>query len=224
MTRDPYAVLGVGPGSEQRAIDSAYRRLCRRHHPDVSRDPDAGARMREINAAYHLLRDPIRRRAYDATRAPRPPSATAWHAAHRVWQQSARPPKPPPAARPDTSRLRISPGSIDFGFLKAGEVATKHFVVRARDGGPVRGRVLTRGDWLRVDRSELSGTDVVVQVTADPRELAAFWSGPGAETARLDGWLELVDEHGSTRVPAGAILRRDLPAATWWNPFARRAG
>ena len=88
----------------------------------------------------------------------------------------------------------------------------------------MRARLLTRGDWLRVDRSELNGADVVVQVTADPRELAAFWSGAGAETARIDGWLELVDDRGSMRVPAGAILRRDLPAAAWWNPFARRAG
>jgi hypothetical protein len=222
--RDPYAVLGVSPGTDQRAIDTAYRRLCRRHHPDVSRDPNAGARMLEINAAYHVLRDPARRRAYDGVRAPRPSSAAAWQSAHKVWQQSARPPKPPPAAPPDTARLRVSPGVLDFGYLRAGDVATKRFVVRARDGGPVRARLLTRGDWLRVDRSELNGTDVVVQVTADPRELAAFWSGAGAETARIDGWLELVDDHGSTRVPAGAILRRDLPAAGWWNPFARRAG
>ena len=221
--RDPYSVLGVAPGCEQRAIDSAYRRLCRRHHPDVSREPNAGARMREINAAYHLLRDAARRRAYDGARAPRPAATVDWQAARRVWQQSARPPKPPPAAPPDTAHLRVGPGALDFGFLRAGEVATKRLVVRGRDGGAVRARLLTRGDWLRVDRTELSGADVVVQVTADPRDLAAFWSGTGDDTARIDGWLELVDDHGSTRVPAGAILRRDA-AAAWWNPFARRAG
>ena len=59
-------------------------------------------------------------------------------------------------------------------------------------------------------------------MTADPRQLQAFWDGAGAETARIDGFLELVDRDGTTRVPAGAILRRD--ATGWWNPFSRRVG
>jgi len=222
--RDAYVLLGVAPGADQRAIDSAYRRLCRRHHPDVSREPDAGARMREINLAYQLLRDPARRRAYDAASSRSGVVGEQWQGAYRVWQQSARTPRPPPSARPDTARLRVTPGALDFGFLRAAEVATKQLTVRAAAGTPVRAKVLPRGDWLRVDVSELSGTEAVVKVTADPRELAAFWQGFGAETARLDGWLELVDEYGSMRVPAGAILRRDAPSAAWWNPFARRAG
>jgi len=62
---DPYKVLGVDPGAEPEVIASAHRVLARRHHPDVSRDPEAEARMAEINAAWTVLRDPRRRAAYD---------------------------------------------------------------------------------------------------------------------------------------------------------------
>lgn len=64
---DPYAVLGVAPTAPPEAISRAYRELARRYHPD--RNPgDAGAteRMKAVNAAHDLLRDPARRRAYEA--------------------------------------------------------------------------------------------------------------------------------------------------------------
>jgi curved DNA-binding protein CbpA len=68
MTVDPYAVLGVAPTATQAEITHAYRRHLRDHHPDLrSPEPNAPAdeRLREILAAYALLRDPTRRAAYD---------------------------------------------------------------------------------------------------------------------------------------------------------------
>jgi hypothetical protein len=220
---DPYAVLGVEIGADQRTVDLAYRRLCRRYHPDVSREPDAEPRMRQINAAYEVLGDRAKRLAYDRTRSVREPSAVAWAAARRVWKESAR--APGATARggqpaPPEARVRVWPGAIDFGFIARGHVATRTVRVRADAGA----RVLTRGDWLRVDRSQVGPGEVDLTVTADPRDLHAFWEGAGAETARVDGFLELVDRHGTTRVPAGAILRRDPAATSWWNPFSRRVG
>jgi hypothetical protein len=220
---DLYAVLDVEIGADQRTVDLAYRRLCRKYHPDVSREPDAERRMREINAAYEVLGDRARRLAYDRTRSVREPSAVAWAAARRVWKESARPPgasaRPGAAPRPE-ARVRATPGAIDFGFIARGHVATRPVRVRAA----TQTRVFTRGDWLRVDRAEVGPGEVELTVTADPRELHAFWDGAGAETARVDGFLELVDQHGTTRVPAGAILRRDAAATAWWNPFSRRVG
>jgi curved DNA-binding protein CbpA len=66
---DLYAVLQVDPRAEPEIIEAAYRRLARKWHPDANPDPAAGARMRELNAAYAVLGDPARRRAYDAVRA-----------------------------------------------------------------------------------------------------------------------------------------------------------
>jgi DnaJ-class molecular chaperone len=64
----PYSVLGVSPIATQAEITHAYRRQLRDYHPDMrSRDCNSGAdeRLRQVLAAYALLRDPHRRAAYD---------------------------------------------------------------------------------------------------------------------------------------------------------------
>jgi len=217
--RDLYAVLGVAPGADARTIALAYRRLCRRYHPDVSREPGAGQRIREINAAYEVLGDPCRRLAYDRSRAATVPPADAWSAAYRAWRETPRAPSSAPEAQ-----LHTVPGALDFGYIGRDEIAVRQVAVRGKGERPFVARVLTRGDWLRVRASELRGPQALLEVEADPRELHAFWHGAGPAEARVDGWLELVDATGSLRVPAGAILRRDAVRAGWWNPFARRVG
>ncbi len=66
--KDLYAILQVDPRAEPEVIEAAYRRLSRKHHPDVSAESDAGRRMRELNEAFEVLSDPARRRAYDLHR------------------------------------------------------------------------------------------------------------------------------------------------------------
>lgn len=63
--RDYYDVLGVAPGAGADEIRRAYRQLARRYHPDISGD-DRGAAFLEVSRAYEVLRDPARRRSYDA--------------------------------------------------------------------------------------------------------------------------------------------------------------
>ena len=62
---DLYGILGVSPSASTAEIRSAYRKLARQCHPDVSASPDANARFARINEAYHILIDPMRRAAYD---------------------------------------------------------------------------------------------------------------------------------------------------------------
>ncbi|HMN77369.1 MAG TPA: DnaJ C-terminal domain-containing protein [Burkholderiaceae bacterium] len=63
--KDYYKVLGVERGASDDEIKKAFRKLARKHHPDVSKAPDAAARMQDLNEAYDVLRDPEKRAAYD---------------------------------------------------------------------------------------------------------------------------------------------------------------
>ncbi len=64
---DYYHVLQVHPDAEWEVVQSAYKRLSRKYHPDVNASPEAREKMIRLNAAYDVLRDAARRRAYHAT-------------------------------------------------------------------------------------------------------------------------------------------------------------
>lgn len=68
MDRDLYSTLQVDPAAEPEVIQAAYMRLAAKYHPDHNNGPDANERMKAINEAYHILRDPAKRSAYDAKR------------------------------------------------------------------------------------------------------------------------------------------------------------
>src|SRR5215467_3774283 len=63
--KDYYRILGVDRKADDKTIKSAYRRLARKHHPDVAKGKDAADRFKEINEAYEVLSDPEKRRRYD---------------------------------------------------------------------------------------------------------------------------------------------------------------
>jgi curved DNA-binding protein len=61
--RDYYKIIGVERDATQDAIKRAYRKLARKYHPDVSKEPDAEARFKEVGEAYEVLKDPEKRAA-----------------------------------------------------------------------------------------------------------------------------------------------------------------
>jgi len=63
--KDYYTILGVARDAGQDEIKRAYRALARKFHPDVSKDPAAEQKFKEVGEAYEVLKDPEKRAAYD---------------------------------------------------------------------------------------------------------------------------------------------------------------
>jgi curved DNA-binding protein len=63
--KDYYATLGVKKDAGQEEIQKAYRKLARKYHPDVNKDPKAEIKFKEVGEAYEVLKDPDKRKKYD---------------------------------------------------------------------------------------------------------------------------------------------------------------
>lgn len=83
-----YEILGVSQNSETEVITAAYKAMMRKYHPDTNDSAQAAERAKEINEAYEVLKNPLRRREYDAKMG-------------RSEAGSSSPPPPPP--RPPAS-------------------------------------------------------------------------------------------------------------------------
>jgi len=63
--KDYYATLNVKKDATQEEIQKAYRKLARKLHPDVNKDPQSEVKFKEIGEAYEVLKDPDKRKKYD---------------------------------------------------------------------------------------------------------------------------------------------------------------
>lgn len=115
---DPYLVLGVSPTASQAEITHAYRTQLRAHHPDTRHTPPthtADDDLRQVLAAYHLLRDPARRADYDRTTAP---AATPPH--HPQRPTPVEHPRVGPVQIPITYRTTSTAADVASPPLRAG--------------------------------------------------------------------------------------------------------
>lgn len=65
MAKSLYETLEVSENASADEIKKAYRKLARKYHPDVNKDPKAEEKFKEINAAYEVLSDPEKKQQYD---------------------------------------------------------------------------------------------------------------------------------------------------------------
>jgi curved DNA-binding protein CbpA len=76
--RDPYRILGVQPDADPDVVKAAYRVLVRKAHPDAAlHDEAAEQRIRDLNWAYAIVRDPAERSRNEAARRRTPPPTPA---------------------------------------------------------------------------------------------------------------------------------------------------
>ena len=117
MAHSLYDVLLVSPRADRELISVVYRHLAKRYHPDKDASPEAAARMAELNDAYAVLSDPVRRAQYDRRSLVDAPSApdvlrgdgrptrsgganTATTHEHPFGEAGAPPSNPPPEGKP----------------------------------------------------------------------------------------------------------------------------
>ena len=184
---DPYKILQVDPEAEDEVIQAAYRRLAQKYHPDRAAGTEAVERMVAINAAWELIGEPGRRRAYDlsvrhrqsagsvggagtsspggpSSRATAPPGApSAGHAAGpgagqpSGWASPGSQPRPAETVSPDWTTGRSTTGG---GYDAATMRAPDGLGAAGPPPGNASGSVLNFGRYAGWSLGEISRADM----------------------------------------------------------------
>jgi len=222
--KDYYATLGVDRTASAEDIKKSYRKLARKYHPDVSKEPDAEERFKEVAEAYETLKDPEKRAAYDQL---------GRHAAGQDF-------RPPPDWEQRFGGAQTIFEDIDLADLFAGLAGHRRGAPRgeraARSGPDYEAAVRLsfeqafHGAEIELDLSALEYDDqgvphrvprqVKVRIpkgVVDGQQLRVPGKGGKGMNGARDGDLYLdirVEAHPLYRV-SGQDLYLDLPLAPW---------
>ena len=224
--KDYYKTLGVSRDASQDDIKRAFRKLARKYHPDVSKEPNAEARFKEVNEANEVLRDPEKRAAYDALGSGwqpgqdfRPPPGEGFrHQDFRFSEEDASefsdffsslfggrgsPPRAearPRRGRDQTARLRIR---LEDAF----QGATRQLQIDVPELGP-NGRVVPHPRTLNVRIP--AGVTQGQQIRLAGQGSAGRQGGPAG-----DLFLEIDFEPHPFLHPEGKNIHLNLPVSPW---------
>jgi len=133
--KDYYKVLRLDPSAEIEVIEAAFRKLSRKYHPDVNKDPDAEEKYKEITEAYFVLKDPIKRKKYDEE--------------YHKFKGSDQASKDTVIEKPKPT---VDKSYILFNDVTPGEIKTDYFIINNTGGDyeNVYVEVQTPNSWLKI--------------------------------------------------------------------------
>jgi len=224
--KDYYKILGVSRDASQDDIKRAFRKLARKYHPDVSKEPNAEARFKEVNEANEVLRDPEKRAAYDAL-------GSGWQAGQEF--------RPPPGEGFRYQEFRFNPEdaaqfSDFFSSLFGGGGFSSRGEPRPRRGQDQTARLRIRLEdafrgatrQLQLDVPEIDADGRVVShprtlnvrippgVTQGQQIRLAGQGAPGLKGGPAgDLFLEIDFEPHPFLHPEGKSIHLHLPVAPW---------
>ena len=166
-SRTHYEVLGVAPSASSDEIRTAFRTLARQHHPDLAEDVSSARRMAEINQAWSVLSDSLKRREYDRSLRSDEPRPTTSKQPVRDFSEDHRPAFVQPARFPWR-------GILFFGVVAICAVLFMHAVAKPA-GIEVPDNLLVVGSCIEID-TERFVKEVTCQSVHDGvvRQLVAF--------------------------------------------------
>jgi DnaJ-class molecular chaperone len=134
--KDYYSILGVPRTATDKEIRTAFRKLARKHHPDVNQgDKSAEDRFKEINEANEVLSDPEKRKKYDEL-GPR------WQE-YEQWERAGRPGPNPFSGGDQFGYRTVSPDELEGMYgnrAPFSDFFQQFFGAEQQAAGPVRGR------------------------------------------------------------------------------------
>lgn len=191
--KDYYEVLGVKPDASEAQIKSAYRKLARKYHPDVSKEAGAEDKFKAVNEAHEVLHDKQKRAEYDQLRA----------GGYRGGDQF----RPPP----DWAQRRGG-GGFEFRDSAPGEFGQGG----AGDFSDFFESLFGRGAGARGQRGPARGRDVRANVTID---LATAYAGGLQRLGLRDA--QGGERTLEVRIPAGIVSGRTIRLAGQGEPGAQ---
>ena len=186
--KDFYEILRVPPSASFEEIQQIFRSLAKTYHPDTTPLDDmahATEKMKDLNEAYKVLSDPVKRAEYDRQR--------------EVLAGIGRKPIPP--------MPKVSPTSLDFGSLFHGEASTRSFQLE-NSGGPVAEINFTYSEenaWFSIINieqfSETESFPMEIVVKADAHSLTS---------GDYRGWIEVRFDGATVKVNLALQVKRTL--------------